>query len=85
MARNLYDGAALARLMAAVTLAFSVAPVLAPLIGRVLTDAVLSDFLRLGDDRDGFFRRTYAYIGTSLAAALCEAGPAPAPRGPKSD
>lgn len=40
MARDLYDGPALARLMAAVTLAFSVAPVLAPLIGGVLTDAV---------------------------------------------
>lgn len=42
-----------------------------------LADIVLSDFLRLGGDRDGFCQRAYAYIQTSLAAALRDAGPAP--------
>ncbi|WP_372006678.1 MFS transporter [Tistrella mobilis] len=38
IARDLYDGAALTRIMALITLVFSVAPVAAPLIGGVLTD-----------------------------------------------
>ncbi|MCW2244634.1 AcrR family transcriptional regulator [Azospirillum fermentarium] len=44
-----------------------------------LADIVLTDFLRLGDERDAFCRRAYAYIETSLGAALHDAG-APAPR-----
>lgn len=40
IARDLCEGAALTRLMATVTLVFSAAPVLAPLIGGVLTDTL---------------------------------------------
>lgn len=35
-----------------------------------LADIVLTDFLRLGDERDAFCRRAYAYIETALDAAL---------------
>ncbi|MCW2244633.1 DHA1 family bicyclomycin/chloramphenicol resistance-like MFS transporter [Azospirillum fermentarium] len=40
VARDLYDGADLTRRLTAVTLAFSVAPVLAPLIGGALTEVL---------------------------------------------
>lgn len=37
-----------------------------------LADIVLTDFLRLGSERDAFCRRAYAYIETGLEAALLE-------------
>ena len=40
IARDRHDGAALTRIMALITLVFSVAPVAAPLIGGLLTDGV---------------------------------------------
>lgn len=35
-----------------------------------LAEIVLADFLRLGEERDAFCRRAYAYIETALDAAL---------------